>query len=488
MSDWDDGFGSSQKDDFGFDDGFADSESGAWGNDGFDDDEFDGTGKRALQRITLEVSPLKIVAAVLGGLLAAFLGGLWFVNENGNLWRPLVTAVYVLILALCVYAAVRIAAVVRGDDPELIAARKHKELPVSLRKKMPLKSVHFGRKAAITIAALCLASGIFEFLYDLGAESTAGPSTSYILVLDTSGSMDNTDPGKEVGKAVQELVAGLVDGFPYAVYTFNSGVSLHTEMHQKTTDDASKSIDLEYNGGTEMDAALKQVMNDFNMAYKAKTWTGGENPKVVLFSDGQPSSTWGVRKALKSFQREGIAVSTVSVQGADITLMQEIADLTGGAHIAISDISTIGSAIENAMHSIGDIHRTLFTFRNGRKLSVLYALMRIVFLALIVMGFWMLLYYASAVGLSEEYNLIFLCKAVTAVIAGLLMEMGLQYLSLSEGMARLFFCLLAALAFLKTLYRETRAQRTNISDPAFDPSQISSSNPREHKKLDKRLK
>ena len=488
MTDWDDGFGNSLEDDFSFDDNFADSESGVLGSNGFDDNEFYGTSRGTMQRIALEVSPLKIVAAILGGLLAAFLGEIWFVSENGNLWRPLVTAVYVLILAFCVYAAIRIAAAVKGDDPEVIAVRKHKELPVSLQKKTMLKSVHFGRKAAITIVALFLASGIFEFLYDLGAESSAGPPTSYIIVLDTSGSMDDTDPGKEVGKAVQELVTGLNDGFPYAVYTFNSGVSLHTEMHQKTADDVSKSIDLQYNGGTEMGAGLKQVMSDFNAAYKAKTWNGGENPKVVLFSDGQPSSTREVRTALKNFQRAGIAVSTVSVQGANNALMQEIADMTGGAHVAISDISTIGTAIENAMHGVGDVHRTLLTFRNGRKLNVLYALMRIVFFVMIVMGFWLLLYYASAVGLSEEYNMIFLCKIATAVIAGLLMEIGMQYLSISERTARLCFCLLAALAILKTLYRETRAQRTNISDSAFDTTQISSQNHREHKKIDKRLK
>lgn len=421
-------------DDFGndFNDDFESS------SDSNFDSDFDSDGTTDIFNTSRNVISLKkIIVGVIGGAAGFLVGKIIYNALIETLWKPLVIAMFVAVVSIFVFAFIRAAAISCGDTDRLYRTGSKKS--------------QFNQMACIGIIVLFLVSGLFEFIYELSFSKKNNEPTSYIIALDTSGSMESTDSTHQLSKAMVEIVADMEDGFPYAVYTFDGNVSCISDMHRKNADDEALTWDLNYSGGTAMSEAMKVMFDDYKSDVSNGSWQGGENVKVIILSDGDPSDggflNSNIDKNLKKYRKNNISISTVAVDGADIGLMQDIADSTGGVCISINDVEKLAETIGAAMNSYAE--RTLFTYRSGIRMNVLYAIMRIIFLALIGCIFFMPIYYGNAV--ERDLNGILTSKIVTGLAGGLIVEFVMQSTNISETLIMAVFCILASIAPLYTV-------------------------------------
>ncbi len=379
----------------------------------------------------LVFSPAKAAAAAAGGVIGSIFGEQIYENLIGYWWNPLVIALYLTVLMICIFLPVLIVSFCTND---LSRFRKKK-------KKFTMFPA--------ALAALLVSGIVLEFLYELCGNGSTQP-TSYYFVLDVSGSMNTTDPDRALSSAMQQLVGQMEDGFPYAVYTFSDAVSQEEPLHQKLHSEEENEWDFFYNGGTSMITALDTVLQDIRSSNRKRNWIGGRNPKVILMTDGYATDlnffNTNLDSVLKQYRKDGIVVCSVSMYGSDEATMQKIADMTGGVHIKVKDVSDLYQMMQSA--TISGSERTLLSYRAGRQLNALSAVLRVLFL--IILGAFAIsfLYYGNAV--PDDLDLIIWIKAVTAVLAALLTEILLQNTDIAESFVRFLFCLLTAAACLRT--------------------------------------
>lgn len=427
MDEWDsnfgDGFGSS-----GFDDGFGSSSSG----DGFDNSGFNSSDNSFYdEKGTIVLSWLKITAGVIGGIIGFTINEIIYKNLVDKLWTPLVIALYFLILGLCVFIPVHLSANQCGDVLRFI--RKGK-------KELLIKSCLIG------LAALFLLGGLFEIIYEIGFSQKAKKPTSYIIALDVSESMETTDPEKKLSEAMKNIVKNIDDDFPYAVYTFSDEVKCIENMHYKSNQDEKIDWAFYYYGGTALYTAMWQIYDDYKSAVDSGTWIGGDNPKVLVLSDGYPGDRKG--NILKSYRKNGLAASTVAVSGADIKVMEYIANTTGGVCISVDDTDKLLVSIEEAITS--SYERNLLTYRVNNKHDWIYFIMRVLFLAFLGFIFFFVIFSGNA--FEDDTGIIIAVKIFTGLLSAIIFEIVIQNTMVSDGIMRFWYCILASAAILHTLY------------------------------------
>ena len=281
------------------------------------------------------------------------------------------------------------------------------------------------------LAALFLLAALFQWLYSLDFKDRSADPTSYIFVIDDSGSMSGNDPADSRFDAIRTVMESMPADFPFMVYRFTDRAELMRDMAPLTAgDDFSFG---ESNGGTDIKAALQTVLFDL----QSGLWDGGDNPRVLLLSDGQSNGT--LRTLLKDYVAEGISVSTIGFGSPNDRLMQRIATRTGGVYIYVDDISLLPDAMRTA--SAAHVDRTLVSARSGMPGGVLYGILRIVFDFLLCFGIGLLA--MTAYGRSDSMEITAFFAAVTALLGALLMELGTD-LGLSEGLMWCFLWVLTA--------------------------------------------
>jgi Ca-activated chloride channel homolog len=107
-----------------------------------------------------------------------------------------------------------------------------------------------------------------------------------VLVLDTSGSMDNVKMD-QARKALKHCLSNLNSGDRFAIVTFSTNVRKYrdalVEANSEQLDNAKKWVDgLKAGGGTAIQAALDSAM-------ELRTKDEGRSFTVVFFTDGQPT-------------------------------------------------------------------------------------------------------------------------------------------------------------------------------------------------------
>ena len=254
---------------------------------------------------------------------------------------------------------------------------------------------------------------LFQWIYglDLGGEPAA--PTSYIFVIDDSGSMETSDHQQERYAAIPSVLEGQSGDFPYMVYSFADNTVLLKEM--APISDGIPNIRGNSNGQTEINGALNRVIDD----YTDGVWEGGGAPKVILLTDGGATdidSPSQIKPVLDRFVKAGISVSTVGLGMAEESLLQEIAGRTGGVYIDIAGASELPNAMASA--ATRRVDRDLLSARAGTRMTVLYGILRVVFLT--ILGTAVGLFMAVAYGRSCE--LIMISSAVKSFLGAFLME------------------------------------------------------------------
>lgn len=290
--------------------------------------------------------------------------------------------------------------------------------------------VDFGHMAAYFICSLI---GIFvlvmglEFIYECNPNIKSIEPTSYIFVIDESGSMSGNDPGGLRYEAIPEIMKATEKGFPYMVYTFSDDTQIIRDM--APLDAEYEPIPVNSDGGTAICGTIIRILQD----YKNGVWDGGSNPKVVFLTDGSATDLsngflWfrgnmpEFNAAIEEYYDLDINISTVGLGSVDREIMTKMAETTGGVFVNIQNASNLASAMKNAASFYSD--RNLLSIRYMKRWDTLYGFLRILFLTIIgtVIGSLMLLAYME----DSSIPIIIVSSIICSLIGSVLFEIGLK--------------------------------------------------------------
>lgn len=426
------------------------------GGDAYDSDsgEFFGSSDERIH-FRYHVSPAKMLACLVGGILGGFMGLKAYAALTA-VWKPLAVAVFFLIMALCIFLCL-IAVSVKTDDYYYFTKKQG-------------GSARFKKTVPIIFVLLFLFSGLFEFLYELEGSYTAPVPTSYIFALDTSGSMEESDPSAAEAQALSQVISQLDTGVPFAVYTFSNSAECVSQMHNKTDADNNEKWEMEYKGETAMYGVLENILEDLDNADGVSTLSGGACPRVILFSDGAPTdggfANMSIKRIVREYEKRGISVCTACVELADVDLMTFVAESTGGKCVYINNMDELLGVMKTALTLQGDTTRTLLSHRPFMVKRTLYAVLRVVFLFLLGLSFFAVIYMANCV--ERDMGAVFAIKLSTALLGAGLMESLLQAFGSSVFAVQMTFVILTSFAVLHTA-KPAEQIMPSVPDPDVDP-------------------
>ena len=291
---------------------------------------------------------------------------------------------------------------------------------------------------------------LFQWIYGLHISPELSEPTSYVFIIDDSGSMEGNDPQQLRYDAIGDVLAKKPNDFPYMVYGFADGVTLLRDMQPVS----AESVDLTGNssGGTSIKGALDRVISD----YQKGLWDGGSTPKVILLTDGYATDLgWfsSINGTLKQYARNRISVSTVGLGDVDVGLMEKIAAATGGVFVDITDAALLADAMDNAanQYAVDD----LLTTRYPGRMDVLFGFLRILFISII--GICIGLLKAIAYGQMDSSTLTVLSSAAQAVAGALVMELFTSCFGISDRVCWfvLWLFIAATICTKQEAYRRT---------------------------------
>ena len=382
--------------------------------------EVDGSMKSRGKGIDKSILAGSAVVGVIDVIVASLLYGLL----RGRLWSPLAVGLRFLIFLIIFLAGMSIIKLISNDKD-------------------------FDSQAVLAVVAVLILGILFEFIYEIdffkSAKGYQDP-TSYVFIIDNSESMSESDPQGLRYKAIDQIIQAKDASFPYAVYSFNNTI---TEERALAPASEGKAEFVPTNeGGTEIKATLEQFLEMYQNGMKEKL---GDTPKFLLLSDGHATDLWlssSIDGLLKEYAKTDIIISTVGLGDADDVLMQKIADYTGGVYLSVENVDQLEQSMQQAIKKNGNKYaRTLYTHRNVPKFDVFYAILRILFasaLGIIISGSMVFLFIDS-----DNVSLIVESTIIKAIAAGLLLEFGINALSLPTILVRFVYFLLLSLTFVR---------------------------------------
>ncbi len=363
------------------------------------------------------------------GVLFFIIGELLFPILTELIWAPLGIALYFALFAGVIYGFMFLLNKKRGD----YQGWHNKNLG-------EVVSGAF-KKGAIAIAVIFLASGIFEFVYELDFSSfSMGDASSYVFVIDDSASMLGSDPDMKRVDAINNIMEDEDSDFEFAIYRFHSDAARIREMapYQKGEQFAFNSD----GSSTNISAALRLAVDDIISG----DLKAGNAPRILLLSDGAGNYS-GIEEIIDDCIDNNIAISTISFGFYDQTL-EAIAQRTNGMYAEVSDVDRLSDEMGKVItFSNSD---NLLSDRWGLSNDWIYMIMRIVFLVIIGLGFSWLKQkcYCSAYdhGYQDKVFLVsaILCS-VGAILVEVLFKVNLFRYELYEHVIRLIFCILWAI-------------------------------------------
>ena len=279
---------------------------------------------------------------------------------------------------------------------------------------------------------------VFQWIYGTDFRRQQVPPTSYVFVIDDSGSMSGSDPDGQRYQAIAELLSDAAPDFPYMVYRFADVPALVRPM--APVSEGVPALEPLASGQTAIRAALTQALDD----RESGVWDGGTSPRVVLLTDGYATDVGifhPIRSLLRRYQKAGVSVSTIGLGGADERLLQRIAGSTGGVYLDVVDASGLSQAMEEA--ALRFAGRDLLSDRSAPRLGWLYALLRILFVTLL--GFALGCFTLIPYGFDDSPALTILSSAVKALLGAVALEVGVCALGLPEGIFQFLLWLILAL-------------------------------------------
>ena len=156
-----------------------------------------------------------------------------------------------------------------------------------------------------------------------------------LSVIDTSESIDNTDPNDYRKDAAKRFVGALLDVDRAGIVEFSSDASVQQQL-TSDLDAVNASVDgLGASGGTDIGDGIHRALEQFDQHS-----TDSRPQAIILLSDGKDDYDGGTTEAERAAER-GITIHTIGFGSANETELQEIAEITGGSSHIVDDASDL---------------------------------------------------------------------------------------------------------------------------------------------------
>jgi len=297
------------------------------------------------------------------------------------------------------------------------------------------------------------------------------PASSYIFVLDESGSMYSNDPKQLRNTAVNSVMAALDQSTPYAVYVFGNNALSARAMKPFSEGEyhPDSAIIDQTGGGTAICNALVKVLSD----YKSGAFPAcGDAPRVILLSDGGDSDLVGTPgdQMISEYKNAGISISTIGLYqnsifntgpNSDAKALERVAKETGGVFAEVRKSSDLVQAFGNAASVNLDGGRDLFSQRNTVTSEFLYALLRVA--ALTLLGALVALMKACALGKEDSTALVLSFGAIASLAGALAVEL-LALMGAPLVIGLVIYCILVAATPSRetVVYSSTETKQLNF--------------------------
>lgn len=384
-----------------------------------------------------------LIASGVLGVLFWILGGFLYPVFTQKMWQPFGIALYFLCFVVFVGLGLIILASLRDDIvfwSESKKIGKYDELKLS----------------ALLLAVFFVASLGLEFIYELGGDISKEKPTSYVFLIDDSGSMSGNDPDNVRATAISSIMEKEAANFPYAVYSFTDQHMLLKEISYYSKSDR---YEFASNGGTNIVGSLYNVVNEI---VNSASPLYGNAPKILLLSDGQ-SGSLGVENVIKNCNDNGIAVSAISFGGFfENALLRRIAYKTGGEFLKVSNADDLKEGMQQAITA--SFKRNLISDRYVPAYDGLYLAMRILFLAFLGAIWSIIKANISFVREKKSYVKILKCSLIFCTTAAVGVEMLYKFGLLSQQLIHLLLCVLWALTPADVFVRAKGVAKTSVDD------------------------
>lgn len=393
-----------------------------------------------------KINWLLVLFSVIGGAVGFVIGEVLLGQLSDRMPEILLIGLYFGILALSIGLFCLLAEMI---SPRLNGASwRQRYMDISWKLLVPA-----------TLVMLLLAGTAFEFIYELNV-GRAKTVKDIVLIIDNSGSMMETDPDDLRYEAAKSFVNQMDSGKQVAVIVFNDTPELIQPFvrvrDQGMKNEVHAAIDaLEpTNFGTDIALALESGMEQI------KGLDSSRGAMAILLSDG--FSDVNTAEVLADYRGRGVVVNTVGLglsrygnsEGA--SLLKDIASQTGGRYYDEADAANLSFVFRQIYDNLDE--RTLVTERTGlMEHSVYYTILRIV----LVLGLGVLLGLSLGLMFDNRYlaKSFTIGGAVSGLLAGLLLEFGLDGSPVGDAMIRLLACLI--LAAVMTMFTVVVPMREN---------------------------
>ena len=300
-----------------------------------------------------------LIGSILAGVLYAVIGELFYQKLKGIIPDLFLVTIYLIGLFLWIGFAVWLIS-------KLVYHRVYKKALIK-------------QWVWITLTMVVFTAG-FEWLYERSFRGRTKQYDAYLFIIDSSGSMDRSDPNGLRFEAIETVLAEKPKKFSYAVYLFSDSAVLVRELGDQT-----EHSDYDHgnnHGMTAIKGTLQTVLEDIESGVLD---LNGRNGHIILLSDGAATDIQDQQEfiaVLDRFVQKGISISTVGLLDADEELMSDIATITGGIFVPVEEIGDLEDAMVQAGKNEME-ERNLLDDRKGEYADLLYAGMRIGFLILL---------------------------------------------------------------------------------------------------------
>ena len=333
------------------------------------------------------------------------------------------------------------------------------------------------------LVIIMLVSMTFEFIYELEPQRKAIRPTSYVFLMDDSGSMEGNDGDFLRYQAIRPIMENEEKGFPFAIYSFSNDLIEIAPMHPREEQVKDYMMPSGRDmSGTAMFTSIETIVEEIQKG----NIDGGEHTRIILMSDGSPTDDGifgkSVSGVLENCVDSGISISTVGLgNGVNKSLMEEIARTTGGVYVQVKDIDQLQSGMEEA--AVKSSSRDLLSMRNFSRITALLVFERIVF-----MGILAFIIGASALFISEFHpeRYTFYWAIGKSLAAGILIELLIQLFH-APGLGNVLYFILAGVILAKAMERIRRRRNEegtvqNVEDSHGSPATGEANNLKEAKK------
>lgn len=368
-------------------------------------------------------------------LVACFIGGIigWVISENvynacKDNWNPVImTGVYFAILTFCIAL------------PGVFSEWSTNHLSGYAWDGAVVRRT-FG---FLIIGALVffLAGALFQFIYGLGKSSDNElKADDYMIIIDNSGSTATTDPYGERFTAVVQFINSLDSSKKVMISIFSDINDVVLPLTQ-VSKELSTQVDEIFRkyisfGGTDIQNALLKTLQEYPLTDRKAI--------AILFSDGE--SDINLTTLTNMYGNADINIYTIgfsmrAYEGK--TLLESIADITGGVYYEINEITDFSSALTEITNNT--VIRSLLSYRyETEKGSILYIFLRVLFIFIIgmLMGpVFGLIFDSEEILVSNIPIRVGICLSVGIIFEAFL------YLGLKDNLLRLFMSVLFSLIF-----------------------------------------